>query len=99
MPHGSHTATLIAVRSAEDGATGDPETARGAYDTIAKPIDQRELFQSIGRLTGVSPPDAGRKPSRATDPVEENDRPSANDAAQLNDILGDVGDLLDGTGG
>ena len=71
----------------------------GMNDYVAKPVDQRELLSAIARCAEVSEPDVIQPTSDVSLPSEATIQPLNEEAAaELDNLLGDLANLLDGTG-
>ena len=80
---------------------GDRENylAAGMSDYVAKPIDQRELLSAIARSAGIPLPDFDESAGKASLAGDKPGQPLNEEAAEeLNNFLGDLDALLDGTG-
>ncbi len=79
---------------------GDRETYLGVgmNDYVSKPIDQRELINAIVRQSDIAMPDMGVVSRSSTIVADAEVKPlSAEAEDKLNDLMGDIDGLLDGT--
>ncbi len=71
----------------------------GMTDYVSKPFDQRELLSIIARRANVSMPEIDAEGINAPLATEVASEAVHEDTAEnINDLLGDLDDLLDGTG-
>lgn len=91
---------IIAITA--NAMQGDREKylATGMTDYVIKPIDQRELLGVIARATGVSMPHIDSQANASTSAGDATGEPLTGDAAgELDNLMGDLDHLLDGTDG
>lgn len=98
LPNKISDVPIIAMTA--NAMQGDRETYLdcGMNDYVSKPIDQRELVNAIVRQSEISTPDINLLSRRDQDNVNAEPAPLTEKAEeQLNDLIGDIEGLLDGT--
>jgi DNA-binding response OmpR family regulator len=70
----------------------------GMNDYVAKPIDQRDFLTIITRIASIPMPEIDETAAVPSLAGDTSDQPINEEAAEeLNNLMGDLDDLLDGT--
>ena len=78
---------------------GDREKylSEGMTDYVSKPIDQRELLATVARRAGVAMPEFDEAASIAKPSGHQTQQATPSDTGEMDKLVGDLDDLLDGT--
>ena len=83
-------------------SVGDRENflEAGMSDYVSKPIDQRKLVTAVARYAGFTMPDVDLTENAPQLTVDKSAQPLNDEAVEeLNKLMGDLDNLLDGTDG
>lgn len=100
LPEPVASIPIIAITA--NAMQGDRKKFLGAgmTDYVSKPIDQQELVAAVARNAGVPIPNTDAMPDAAMETAETAAQPLNNEAAaEINNLMGDLDNLLDGTNG